>query len=116
MPTANDNYWNINNGKTTSDQQPLFIGFGIKVLVTQLERESDSFDNTYDKNATYSESIITTIDSSKNTVFVSNVTPSNEVGKTTTVEFPKKIAPLTASSTMKLDISDTRFEWCLYGK
>ena len=116
MPTANDNDWNINNGKTTSDQQPLFIGFGIKVLVTQLERESDSFDNTYDNNATYSESIITTIDSSKNTVFVSNVTPSNEVGKTTTVEFPKKIAPLTASSTMKLDISDTRFEWCLYGK
>ena len=116
MPTANDNDWNINNGKTTSDQQPLFIDFGIKVLVTQLERESDSFDNTYDKNATYSESIITTIDSSKNTVFVSNVTPSNEVGKTTTVEFPKKIAPLTASSTMKLDISDTRFEWCLYGK
>ena len=90
MPTANDNDWNINNGKTTSDQQLLFIDFGIKVLATQFEHESDSFDNTYDKNATYSESIITTIDSSKNTVFVSNATTSNEVGKITTIEFPKK--------------------------
>lgn len=116
MPTAYDNDWNMNNGKTESDGEPLFIDFSIKVLATQLEHESDSFDNTYDKNVTYSESIITTIDTSKNTVLVSKVTPSNEVGKTTTVEFPKKIAPLTASSTMKLDISDTRFEWCLYGK
>ena len=104
MPTANDNDWNVNNDKTTSDQQPLFIDFGIKVLATQLDHESDSFDNTYDKNATYSESITTTVDNTKNTVFVSNATPSNEVGKTTTVEFPKETASLTNGLSMKLDI------------
>lgn len=104
MPTANDNDWNVNNGKRTSDGEPLFIDFGIKVLATQLEHESDSFDNTYDNNATYSESITTTVNSSKNTVFVSNATPSNEAGKTTIVEFPKETASLTSGSTMKLDI------------
>lgn len=104
MPSANDNDWNVNNGKTTSDNNPLFIDFGIKVLATQLEHESDSFDNTYDKNATFSESITTTVDNTKNTVFVSNATPSNEVGKTTTVEFPKETASLSNNSTMVLDI------------
>ena len=50
MPTDMDNYWNVNNGKTTSDGEPLFIDFGIDVAATQLEHESDSFDNTYDKD------------------------------------------------------------------
>ena len=50
-PTDNDNLWNANNGKHTSDGQPLFINFGVTVVATQLEHEYDSFDNLYDASA-----------------------------------------------------------------
>ena len=48
QPTDNDNKWNVNNGKTTTDGQPLFIDFGVNVIATQLEHEFDSFGNDYD--------------------------------------------------------------------
>lgn len=104
MPTANDNDWNVNNGKVTSDRNPLFIDFGIKVLASQLEHESDSFDNTYDKNATYSESITTNVVDGQDTKFTSNVTPLNEVGATTTVVFPASVRELTENSTPELTV------------
>ena len=50
-PTANDNDYNINNGKVSSDGQPLYIDFGITVIATQNTVESDSFDNQYDATA-----------------------------------------------------------------
>ena len=52
-PTDNDNNWNVNNGRTTSDGNPLFIDFGVYLVATQLEYESDSFDDQYDASATY---------------------------------------------------------------
>lgn len=52
QPTANDNDWNVNNGKTTTDGKPLFIDFGINVVATQLEHENDSFGSDYDNLAT----------------------------------------------------------------
>jgi len=52
QPTANDNDWNVNNGKTTSDgKKELYIDLGISVYATQLTAENDSFDHYYDENA-----------------------------------------------------------------
>lgn len=52
-PTADDNAYNLSNGKTSSDGSPLFIDLGIDLSATQDTVESDSFDNQYDKYATY---------------------------------------------------------------
>ena len=52
QPTANDNNWNLNNGKTTSNgAKTLQITLGINLFATQLQHEKDSFDETYDKDA-----------------------------------------------------------------
>ena len=52
QPTANDNNWNLNNGKTTSNgAETLQITLGINLFATQLQHEKDSFDETYDKDA-----------------------------------------------------------------
>ena len=54
-PSANDNDWNVNNGKTTSDGEKfLHIDLGIKLVATQLSgelAESDSFGPDYDAGA-----------------------------------------------------------------
>ena len=48
---AHDNLFNMNNGKTTSDGEPLRVELGINLFATQEEYENDSFDNTYDEAA-----------------------------------------------------------------
>ena len=48
---ATDNLYNVNNGKETSDKQPLHIEFGVKLFASQNTVEFDSFDNQYDKPA-----------------------------------------------------------------
>lgn len=48
-PSDLDNQWNVNNGRTTSDGQPLHIDLGIHVFATQLMYEEDSFGNNYDE-------------------------------------------------------------------
>ena len=50
-PGANDNDYNLNNGKTSSDGEPLYIDLGITLTATQDTVESDSFDNQYDADA-----------------------------------------------------------------
>ena len=52
-PGANDNDYNLNNGKTSSDGEPLFIDLGITLVAAQDTVESDSFDSDYDANAEY---------------------------------------------------------------
>ncbi len=52
-PSDVDNDYNLNNGKKSSDGDPLFIDLGINLVATQDTVESDSFDNQYDKNAVY---------------------------------------------------------------
>lgn len=46
--SAVDNLYNANNGKITSDGQPLHIEFGINLQATQMMNESDSFGADYD--------------------------------------------------------------------
>ncbi len=49
-----DNLYNVNNGKVTSDGNPLQINLGVKVFATQLGgtgHEEDSFGPDYDLNA-----------------------------------------------------------------
>ena len=46
---ATDNLYNANNGKTTSDGQPLHIEFGVNLLATQKMSEEDSFGPDYDQ-------------------------------------------------------------------
>ncbi|MBR3750482.1 MAG: SipW-dependent-type signal peptide-containing protein [Clostridia bacterium] len=50
-PTDEDNNWNVNNGKNTSDGQPLHINLGVMAFATQMIKENDSFGNDYDENA-----------------------------------------------------------------
>lgn len=45
-----DNLFNMNNGKTTSDGDPLHIDLGITLFATQLQYEEDSFGSDYDEN------------------------------------------------------------------
>ena len=53
-PTDNDNLYNVNNSQKTDDNRTeLFIEFGINLVATQDTVESDSFDNQYDKTASY---------------------------------------------------------------
>lgn len=51
-PGANDNLYNVNNGQSTSNGEPLSIEFGVNLRATQAVSESDSFGNDYDKDAT----------------------------------------------------------------
>ena len=46
-----DNRYNANNGKTTTDGEPLHISFGVNLQATQLMHEEDSFGNDYDEFA-----------------------------------------------------------------
>lgn len=48
-----DNLFNMNNGKTTINGEPLSIELGITLSATQEEFEKDSFDETYDEEASY---------------------------------------------------------------
>ncbi len=58
-PSVNDNNYNVNNGKTTSDGEKfLHIDLGIKLLATQLTAEDDSFDNKYDEDAIYYDALV----------------------------------------------------------
>ena len=47
-PSDNDNNWNVNNGKTTSNGEPLHIDLGINLTAWQKDYENDSFNNQYD--------------------------------------------------------------------
>jgi len=48
QPGENDNDWNVHNGKTTSDGQPLHIDLGVKLIATQKDFEKDAFGDDYD--------------------------------------------------------------------
>ena len=48
-----DNLFNMNNGKTTINGEPLNVELGITLSATQEEFEKDSFDETYDEEASY---------------------------------------------------------------
>ena len=53
-PTAEDDNYNVNNGKETNDGKDyLHIDLGINVVAKQTTYEEDSFDDQYDKEATY---------------------------------------------------------------
>ncbi|MBQ8649279.1 MAG: hypothetical protein IJ470_04340 [Clostridia bacterium] len=55
QPTNDDNAYNINNGKSTSDGQPLYINLGVNLVATQNTVENDSFGSDYDAKAWYEE-------------------------------------------------------------
>ena len=56
-PSANDNDYNLNNGKTSSDGEALFIDLGITLIATQNTGEKDSFDDQYDAGVTYADAL-----------------------------------------------------------
>lgn len=51
-----DNLFNMNNGKTTSDEKPLTITLGVNLFATQEMYEDDSFGPDYDKLAPWTGS------------------------------------------------------------
>lgn len=50
-PSADDNNYNVQNGKTTSDGKELYVNLGINLQATQKMHESDSFGKDYDSLA-----------------------------------------------------------------
>ena len=51
-PGANDNDYNLNNGKTADDESDeLYIDLGVTLVATQYTYEKDSFGDDYDANA-----------------------------------------------------------------
>ena len=117
MPTANDNDYNVINGKTTTDGQPLFIDFGINVVATQLEHENDSFGSDYDVgialpdlpvsiNKTFQSAPITT-DSVTEDVQVKNVSTSVGVATVPKDAVNRVITLLNTQATDKASTSGT---------
>ena len=51
QPGENDNFWNLNNGKTLSSGEVLQIDLGVRLLATQESYESDSFGSDFDTQA-----------------------------------------------------------------
>ena len=55
-PSDQDNNWNVQNGKITSDgKKYLHIEFGVNLAATQYTYEEDSFNKNYDLYAAYPE-------------------------------------------------------------
>ena len=50
-PSDNDNNYNVQNGKTTSDGKELYVNLGINLQATQKMHEEDSFGKDYDSLA-----------------------------------------------------------------
>ena len=50
-PGVNDNFWNLNNGKTLNEGDALTIDLGVKLIATQEVYENDSFGDDYDTDA-----------------------------------------------------------------
>lgn len=53
QPGQEDNNWNVNNGKTTTDGDSLHIDLGVHLTAAQKMSESDSFGSDYDKLAVW---------------------------------------------------------------
>ncbi|MBQ8360093.1 MAG: hypothetical protein IJX37_09380 [Oscillospiraceae bacterium] len=65
-PTDNDNIWNLNNGKTTTDGgKQLTIDLGVHLTATQLTYEHDSYGNDYDAEAGGLYSVLYTFDNAE---------------------------------------------------
>lgn len=52
-PGADDNRWNLNNGKTLNEGDVLSIDLGVQLLASQQPYETDAFDKDYDFDASY---------------------------------------------------------------
>ena len=65
--------------KTNNGKDELYIDLGITLVATQLQNESDSFDNTYDANAEYPSAVAYTIDSKASAELTANITESTGV-------------------------------------
>ena len=50
-PGEHDNDYNLNNGKESSNGEPLFITLGVDLNASQYTYEKDSFNELYDENA-----------------------------------------------------------------
>jgi len=55
QPSENDNNWNVNNDKVTSNGDILHIDLGVKLFATQQMNESDSFGSDYDEGAAWTD-------------------------------------------------------------
>ena len=104
-PTDHDNDFNMNNGRP----QPLSVDLGVTLLATQVEHESDSFDNQYDAGADVTlpeaakaETAMASavVVANEPTVFVTNNTPAEDAAKQTKVTFDA--GALTDGATYKL--------------
>lgn len=115
-PGANDNNFNMNNGKATSDGQPLFINFGINVVASQLNFENDSFGPDYDQgialpdlpvsvNKVFQSAPIAG-DSVSESVTVKNVSTNVGVATVQAESVNAVISALTAQATDKAENSD----------
>ena len=92
-PTEHDNDFNMNNGRP----QPLSIEFGVNLVATQVEYESDSFNDQYDAQSQYPEMeeakkvekamALATAKADEKTIFTADIVPAEGSDKKTTVEF-----------------------------
>lgn len=105
QPTDNDNNWNVNNDKRTSDGNPaLWIDLGINVVATQKDHEYDSFGNQYDVTAENQlPAIGTTVSATKSNTEIGE----NDAVLTTelaTVTVPKGNLPEDPAYSLRLDV------------
>ena len=89
VPGDNDNAWNVNNGRTTDDGEPLHIDLGINLFATQETYEKDSFDHLYDENA--NASLVGKEELENQAVQVYNIEPSFAFDQEKVFSFTKYI-------------------------
>lgn len=84
-PTAADNDYNLNNGKVSSDGNPLFIELGVNLVATQDTVEEDSFGKDYDADAMYTVEVATVEEFTKAIKDGGNIVLKNDLTLTETV-------------------------------
>ncbi len=99
-PTENDNDYNLNNGRVSNDNNPLFIDLGVSLNASQSTYESDTFGTDYDDMTTYKDA--STIE--EVTTLIENCTKDEGIKLTNDITFENAI-PQSKSGITKINLN-----------
>ena len=111
-PSDTDNDYNLNNGKESSDGEPLFIDLGVNLTATQASSEKDSFGDDYDSSTVWLGGVDTTwYDESKDTFTIDS--PDKFAGFAKLVNDKTDFAGKSITLNCDVDLAD--IEWTPIG-
>lgn len=111
-PSSNDNDFNVNNGQSTSDGQPLHIDLGVHLVATQLSKEKDSFGEDYDKLAVTSKTVVSSaaelveaVEAGKNVILANDIALSTRITVTSDITIDLSGYTLNCGDKVAIDTS-----------